>query len=83
MKGAQIEPYGDDLSQSICGRNHGLVATSDYKTIEGFDANLTLKVLKQTGPVPWIDQRQIVIGPTGLLVTEDGTRFWLGVPSAD
>jgi hypothetical protein len=79
MKTVLIEPDSDHL---ICGRDHGLVATADYKMFFGFDAGRTLKALKQTGSAPWIDQWQIVIGPTGLLVTQDGTRFWLGVPGA-
>jgi hypothetical protein len=38
--------------------------------------------LKQTGDAPWIDDWQIAVGPTGLLVTGDGSRFWIGVPTA-
>ena len=45
-------------------------------------AKLNLVALKQTGDVPWIDSWQVALGPTGLLVTADGSRFWIGVPTA-
>jgi hypothetical protein len=46
-----------------------------------FNSGLNLVSVKQTGDLPWTAD-QLVLGPTGLLVTEDGTRFWIGVPSA-
>jgi hypothetical protein len=42
-------------------------------------SNLKLVPLKATGSAPWIDNWQTALGPTGLLVTEDGSRFWLGM----
>jgi hypothetical protein len=47
-----------------------------------FDSSYNLVPISQTGPEPWIDASQMVFGPTGLLVTKDGSRFWLGVPTA-
>jgi hypothetical protein len=73
----------------IAGRDHGLVndwSTSpdgtDVRVLKVIDANLKLVALKQTGDLPWIDDWQIALGPTGLLVTGDGSRFWIGVPTA-
>ena len=44
---------------------------------------LDLVPLRQSGDVPAVSNGQIVLGPTGLLVTEDGSRFWIGVPTAN
>jgi hypothetical protein len=75
-------------SSVVSGRDHGLVqdwATNPNQTWPAlctFTSNLSLATLKQTGSVPWINNRQMALGPTGLLVTEDGSRFWMGVPTA-
>ncbi len=38
--------------------------------------------LPQSGDVPWWGESRTVIGPTGLLSTnQDGSRFWIGVPT--
>jgi hypothetical protein len=47
-----------------------------------FDDKVAYVALRQTGAVPWIQSWQTALGPTGLLVTEDGSRFWIGVPTA-
>jgi hypothetical protein len=47
-----------------------------------FDAHFSLVTLTQTGDVPSLSWWHTALGPTGLLVTGDGTRFWLGVPTA-
>ena len=70
----------------VTGRGQGLIWEDNYPnpapTLRAFDASMTLVTLKQTGDVPWEPVAQRALGPTGLLVTEDGTRFWLGVPTA-
>lgn len=60
----------------------------DQHQLYSFDDNLNPTVLAQAGDAPvvaltgetpgstWI----AALGPTGLLVTVDGTRFWIGVP---
>ncbi|MGD0248661.1 MAG: hypothetical protein ABSB75_06365 [Candidatus Limnocylindrales bacterium] len=53
----------------------------------GFQANLRLVALPQSGDVPpaeLVNGDFAALGPTGLLVpNKDGTRFWLGAPTAD
>lgn len=51
-------------------------------TFRGFDDKLNLIVLKQSGETPWIDYWQMALGPNGILVTDDGSHFWMGVPIA-
>jgi hypothetical protein len=46
-----------------------------------FDSGLNLVSLQQTGAQPPATAGELVLGPTGLLVTENGSRFWLGVPT--
>jgi len=43
---------------------------------------LDLIPLKQSGDLPTVPNGQIVLGPTGVLVTEDGSAYWIGVPTA-
>jgi hypothetical protein len=43
---------------------------------------LDLVPLAQSGDLPSVPNGQIALGPTGVLVTEDGSRFWIGVPTA-
>jgi hypothetical protein len=47
--------------------------------LEVFNAKLSSVALKQTGAVPWTDNWQMALGPTTLLATQDGSRFWMGV----
>jgi hypothetical protein len=51
-------------------------------TVCSFRADLTPVALSQTGNLPWIGGWSAALGPTGLLVTNDGLRFWIGVPVA-
>ena len=54
-------------------------------TILGFDHDLALVTLPQTGDVPTdpANQTSVTLGPTGLVVANlDGSRFWVGVPRA-
>ena len=44
--------------------------------------NLEAVLLAETGDVPQGASGQLALGPTGLLVTEDGSHFWIGVPKA-
>jgi hypothetical protein len=46
-----------------------------------FDAHFNLITLTQIGDVPSLNWWQMALGPTGLLVTADGSRFWLGIPT--
>lgn len=68
----------------VAGRDRGLTfyysgsASHLTRNFAYFDNNLKLVTLNQTGSAPWIDDWQTALGPTGLLVTEDGSRFWLG-----
>ena len=51
-------------------------------TFRGFDDKLNMIVLKQSGAMPWIESWKMALGPTGILVTDDGTHYWMGVPLA-
>ena len=72
------------------GRSRGLLydwlaldgSSLDAPTMCVLDDKFSLVTLKQTGDWPWIDNWQLALGPTGLVVTEDGSRFWIGVPTA-
>jgi hypothetical protein len=79
-------PLASAMVAVVAGRGRGLIWEDNYPnpapTIHAFDASMTLVTLEQTGDVPWEWVSQRALGPTGLLVTEDGTRFWLGVPTA-
>ena len=46
-------------------------------------ANFQSVQLRQSGDAPWWGSiLQKALGPTGLLVTIDGSRFWMGLPTA-
>jgi hypothetical protein len=66
------------------GRDRGLFCSwgpGKASTLSVIDAGLNVVVLKQTGSIPWIDNWQMAPGPNGVLVTDDGSRFWMGVPT--
>jgi hypothetical protein len=71
----------------VAGRDRGLVygdslsPNSSWPNLLCFNGGLTLTKLHQTGDIPWPDSPQLVIGPSGLLVTVDGSQFWIGVPT--
>jgi hypothetical protein len=51
-------------------------------TVSAFNDRLALVTLKQTGALPWWDQNVgLVMGPSGILASDGGTRFWIGVPT--
>ena len=69
------------------GRDRGLIYAwnSDHSaaTVSAFDDRLALVALKQTGALPWWDKNVgLVMGPSGILASDGGTRFWIGVPTA-
>jgi hypothetical protein len=73
--------------QVLEGRNVGLLYTTFYDDqfndvyrLMAMDGNQS-RVLPQTGDVPTPGTWQMALGPTGLLVTLDGSRAWLGVPT--
>ena len=72
-----FKAYGQS-GNVVAGNNRGLVMNGGPCT---FDDKLTLVALKQSGDLPWKGM-QYGLGPTGLLATVDGNRFWIGVPTA-
>ena len=72
----------------LTGRKRGLITTlgSDPGRASPNFATLddAFKVvnLKETGSRPWVDNWQMALGPNGLLVTADGSRFWMAVPTS-
>jgi hypothetical protein len=86
LNGLELDTYlnGGAIVQ---GRDRGLVPSNNATNFDGtdfsyFNSRLTLITLKQTGAEPWPDSWQMVLGPSGVLVTVDGSRFWVGVPTA-
>jgi hypothetical protein len=77
--------YGD--RSVVAGRDRGLVygellsGSKYWQNLLSFSGGLTLTKLHQTGDIPWTDWPQMVLGPSGLLVTVDGSQFWVGVPT--
>jgi hypothetical protein len=71
----------------LAGRDHGLLCVTsldpsdDSIAMQTFDSSLSPVTVSQTGDKPWASV-QMAIGPTGILATADGERFWIGVPSA-
>jgi hypothetical protein len=83
-KGAPLEPW-----VTIASHDHSLFQCPTPTDTTGSDSGLCtldtgFKVLQlaQGGDIPWDDADQMVLGPSGLLVTGDGSRFWVGSPSA-
>jgi hypothetical protein len=80
-------PVGMDSGDVVAARDRGLLAGSDDADrlkLSVLDPALAVVTLKQSGAVPPIDVfGRIALGPTGVLATVDGSRFWIGVPKAD
>jgi hypothetical protein len=78
-------PLIDTLSL-LCGRDQGFIVDDGESgvVLKTFDPSLKLITVKQTGDLPWDDLGPTpwAIGPTGILASDDGERFWIGVPSA-
>ena len=87
-----LKGYPVGQSGVVAGRNQGLVYTMKYSgggssfqatpTFYVVDSQLDLVALRQTGTLPDISEWQMALGPAGLLVTEDGSRFWLAALSS-
>jgi hypothetical protein len=89
---------GDAAIDRVTARDRGLMITGysgDGCTrctpeLADFAPNDSLVTLKPSGDGPSFTSDsgylppdwQTVLGPTGLLVTLDGTRFWMGIPTA-
>ena len=74
-----------DSGDEVVGRDRGLIQSCDggFATLCVFNDKLDLVTLKQSGDLPWWDDGpQLVLGPTGILASDDGNRFWIGVPTA-
>jgi hypothetical protein len=77
------------LGQVLGGRGRSLIYDVSFSSdgtrtteLSVLTSDFKLHDLKQTGQAPWIDDWQTALGPSGLLVTADGSRFWLDVPTA-
>lgn len=86
LKGTPVTRSGYDV-RVVVGRDRGLVigdptTATGWPSLSCFNGGLSLAKLQQSGSVPWIDYPHMALGPTGLLVTQDGSRFWIGVPTA-
>jgi hypothetical protein len=85
LKGELVSPYSP--GNVVPGRSRGLVTwyqespDQNRPVFSVIDPAFKPVVLKESGSAPWIDDWQMALGPTGLLVTADGSRFWIGVPT--
>ena len=85
LKGQLVSPYAP--GNLVLGRTRGLVTwyqaspVQNRPTFSVIDPAFNPVVLKESGSAPWIDDWHMALGPTGLLVTADGSRFWIGVPT--
>jgi hypothetical protein len=79
VKGTPVvfKAYGQP-GNVVAGKDRGLVMNGGPYA---FNDKLTLVALKQSGDLPWKGV-QYVLGPTGLLATDGGNRFWIGAPTA-
>jgi hypothetical protein len=87
--GLVASPYSYWGSQILAGRHQGLILTTtilaggeEVCDLHALDGNLKLISVGQSGDQPWEFGVDVVIGPTGLLASADGQRFWIGVPAA-
>ncbi len=84
----RLKGYPEPHTPIISGRDHGLLdmwsptSAQDSLLCVINDKLDLVVVLKQTGDLPWWDRPQLALGPAGLLATGDGSRFWIGVPTA-
>jgi hypothetical protein len=64
----------------IFGWDRGLIRRGS--TLSVFNSRLAPVTLRQTGDSPWWDEDlHLVMGPSGILATDGGMRFWVGVPT--
>jgi hypothetical protein len=63
----------------------GVSTDGSQSKLQTFDSNLRLVGLRQSGDVPQLAPWSwaYALGPSGLLVSQDGSRSWLGVPTSD
>lgn len=85
LKGQPVSAYAP--GNVVAGHLRGLVTRYQGNPIQNrpafsvIDPSFNLVLLKESGSAPWIDDWHMALGPTGLLVTADGSRFWMGVPT--
>lgn len=70
-----------DGSRGILRDCTGATGANPWYSLCVIGPKLDMVPLSQTGAVPAVQDAQIVLGPTGLLVTVDGSRFWIGIPT--
>ena len=77
-----IGPSISDNTGSWVGLDRSIVWTNSLLGLDlsVFDAHFNLVNLSQAGDVMSISWL-MALGPTGLLATQDGSRFWMGVPT--
>jgi hypothetical protein len=81
---APLQGFPVDNGGVVSSRSHGVIYLTDNRaplsklyTVSGDD---TVVPLTLNGQPPSLAEPQMALGPAGLLVTDDGTQFWLGVP---
>ena len=72
--------YGRDRSLFEVDPTDGSLTAPVFRVL---GTNFTSVQLHPSGDAPWWGfSLQKALGPDGLLVTIDGSRFWMGVPTA-
>jgi hypothetical protein len=79
----RLDPFDFiDGNWVFAGRDRGLVLSpSRPGALLVLDDSLALVLLKQSGDLP-AGAYPFGLGPAGLLESDQGTRFWIGVPTA-
>jgi hypothetical protein len=76
--------YPIDDGAVVAGRSQGLIylitSSSPMAKLYVVDNSLNVAALDVSGTPPPLKWPQMVLGPAGLLVTDDGSQFWLGIP---
>ena len=85
LKGAS--PYATAITDGTRGLLRDCSPTTDttvnnWPSLCAIGPGLDLVVLTQRGEQPKVGFAQMALGPAGALATEDGSRFWIGVPTA-
>lgn len=81
-----VSPFATALTDGARGlligcSDAGVPAQDVWLSACAIGPNLDAVHLTESGDMPQGGSGQLALGPTGLLVTEDGSNFWIGVPT--
>ncbi len=87
IAGCPVGNGGHMPPEVLRGSSQGLLVCRggeqlDQVTYWAVDASLRLTSVGESGEAPTGYRDNTAVGPTGLLMTQDGVHFWIGVPTA-